>query len=278
MSRLSAAATAVAVVAAAVLAGAPAAQAQAQEQAQAQDGERVVIADGHVDLGPRVVNGKWVVQLRDDSGAEPVWREPGDVVLHVPDSVRTAVPDDPAYAFLGAAGSQVWVLPQAQGDGVVWPGWNTQDPSIAGLGGREVDWRLHGVTGPGEFQLFLNGNFGEPEVVFSGAKGFPQETGVELGTHAHGNWVFSAPGSYALDVEMAASDGRADRAVLRVHVGAGDPNEAFTVSVPAGETPSSNENAGEEQNQAPWPWIAGAAVVLLAIGFLVRRKVVGSRG
>ncbi|GAA2687319.1 MULTISPECIES: TIGR03773 family transporter-associated surface protein [Actinosynnema] len=282
MSRLIAAAAVVAAVAVAAIA--PAAQAQAQ----AQDGERVVIADGHVDLGPRVVDGKWVVQLRDDSGAEPVWREPGDVVLHVPDSVRTVVPDDPAYAFLGTAGSEVWVLPQAQSAGVVWPGWNTQDPSIAGSGGREVDWRLHGVTGPGGFELFLNGNFGKPEVVFSGAKGFPQETGVELGTHAHGNWVFTAPGSYALDVEMAAADGRADRAVLRVHVGGGDPNAAFAVTPPSGGAPTgeesaggesaSGESAGGEREQTPWPWIGGAAAAVLAIGFLLRRKVVRSRG
>ncbi|PSL52131.1 putative ABC transporter-associated repeat protein [Saccharothrix carnea] len=229
----------------------------------------VVIADGHVDLGPRLVDSRWTLQIRDDTGDGPVWREPADVVLQVADVAKTTVPDDPAYAFLGTPGTDVWVLPQVQDQRLVWPGWNTQDPSIAEVVGREVDWRLHGVEGPGRFELFLTGNFGAPETIFSSERPYPQETGVEAGTHVHGNWVFTAPGAYSLDVEMATVDGHADRATLRVHVGPGDPATAFTTEPsvpPSGATPA--QPAGPS-----WVWIAvGGVLVAGAVAAFVLRR------
>lgn len=232
----------------------------------------VVIADGHVDLGPRLVDGRWTLQLRDDTGEGPVWREPADVVLHVADAARTTVPDDPAYAFLGAPGGEVWVLPQVQDRRVVWPGWNTQDPSIAEVVGREVDWRLHGVEGPGRFELFLTGDFGAPATIFSSDRPYPQETGVEAGTHVHGNWVFTAPGAYSLDVEMATADGRGDRAVLKVHVGPGDPATAFPTAEPT--APPSGATEARPAEGLPWAWIALGGVLLApaAAALVVRSR------
>ncbi|WP_367127587.1 choice-of-anchor M domain-containing protein [Saccharothrix sp. HUAS TT1] len=241
----------------------------------------VVIADGHVDLGPRLVDGAWTLQLRDDTGAGPVWREPADVVLQVADAARTTVPDDPAYAFLGTPGADVWVLPQVQDQEVVWPGWNTQDPSIADVSGREVDWRLHDVRGPGRFELFLTGAFGAPETIFSSERPYPQETGVEAGTHVHGNWVFTAPGAYSLDVEMATAEGRGDRATLRVHVGPGDPAAAFAMtgqSAPPVDTTGQNVpppgTAGARPaGNPPWAWIAvGGVLAAGLVAALVARS------
>ncbi len=235
----------------------------------------VVIADGHVDLGPRLVDGAWTLQIRDDTGDGPVWREPADVVLQVADAARTTVPDDAAYAFLGTPGADVWVLPQVQDREVVWPGWNTQDPSIADVVGREVYWRLHGVEGPGRFELFLTGNFGAPEAIFSSDRPYPQETGVEAGTHVHGNWVFTAPGAYLLDVEMATDDDRADRATLKVHVGPGDPAEAFATTglgtPPSGPTEARTADAAKGP---PLVWIAvgGVLVVGVAAALVARSR------
>ncbi|MEU4448706.1 choice-of-anchor M domain-containing protein [Actinosynnema sp. NPDC050801] len=225
----------------------------------------VVIADGHVDLGPRLVDGRWVLQLRDDTGDGPVWREPADVVLQVADAAKTTVPDDPAYAFLGSPGGDIWVLPQVQDQEVVWPGWNTQDPSIAEVVGREVDWRLHDVEGPGRFELFLTGNFGTPETIFSSDRPYPQEIGVEAGTHVHGNWVFTAPGAYSLDVEMATADGRADRATLNVHIGPGDPATVFATT--AASTPPSDTTQARTTDAGgpPLVWLAVGGVLVAAV-------------
>jgi putative ABC transporter-associated repeat protein len=243
---------------------------------------RTVVADGHIDLGPRLVNGAWTVQIRDDTVSPAVWRDLSDVVVQVPDAARTQIPPDGTYGFLGRAGDPVWLLPQVQRPGVVWPGWNTQDPEVVAQAGREVTWRLNGMRGPGTFVLFLSGNFGAPEVIFASTRPYPQETGIELNTHAHGNWAFSAPGTYSLDIEMTGTtkDGRtlADRRTLRLHVGDGRPESAFdattTPTVAAGAGMSA-EPSTPPADPTPWGWIAaGVAVVVLGggIGVAVFRR------
>ena len=93
--------------------------------------ESAVIDTGHVDIGPRMVDGQWSVALRDDSGAHPVWRDPDRTVLRVSDAALMAAPTGSDYAFMGAqAGEQYYVVPQTQNPDVVWLGWNTQDPGV----------------------------------------------------------------------------------------------------------------------------------------------------
>jgi putative ABC transporter-associated repeat protein len=250
--------------------------------ALAQPGDdRQVIADGHVDMGPRFVDGKWTVQIKDDRTSPPSWRDLSDVVLQVPDAAKAQVPADPAYSFLGAAGNSVWLLPQVQRPGVLWPGWNTQDPQVASTVSREVTWKLHGVRGPGSFVLFLTGNFGAPQAIFDSTKAFPQETGVEINSHVHGNWTFSAAGTYLLDVEMSASanDGKAlaDRRTLRIHVGDNRPEAAFdvgttTTTVPPTTVPPSTTarddtvvTTTQQSSTPPW-WLIGVAIAILLSG------------
>ncbi|MEJ3742511.1 TIGR03773 family transporter-associated surface protein [Actinomycetes bacterium KLBMP 9797] len=259
---------------------------------------RTVVGDGHVDMGARFVNGTWTLQVRDDTVRPSVWRPLSDVVLHAVDAARTTVPTDERFAFLGAAGTPVWVLPQVQRSGVLWPGWNTQDPEVATTINREVTWTLHGVTGPGTFVLFLNGNFGAPQVIFDGTKPMPQQTGIEVNSHVHGNWVFTAPGSYLLDVEMTGTTigGQqvVDRDTLRIFVGGGDATTAFDAtpsaaasSAAVGPTPSgtgpppvrAGDSAGE--STAIWPWLAGGAAVLALLtigGVLTARRRRASSG
>ena len=194
----------------------------------------VVIEDGHVDIGPVLVEGKWRLQLRDDTGDAPVWRELSDVVLHAADAARVSVPAGEQYRFLGVEGTDVWLLPQAQAHGIVWPGWNTQHPSIVGEVQRSVSWQLHSVAGPGDFILFLTGSFGESTVLFSTRDPLPQSIAIELGTHVHGNWAFTAPGVYRLTMSMSgtrASGGLlSDTRELTVTVGDGAPGPSPTTA------------------------------------------------
>jgi len=192
---------------------------------------RTVIADGHVDMGPRLLGDEWTVQIRDDTGSPPVWRELADVVLHAVDQARIVVPGGGAFAFLGEPGDEIWVLPQTEQAGVLWPGWNTQHPSVVeGVAGN-VTWTLRGVSGPGAFKLFLTGSFGNPEVLFDTAEPLPQQLSIPPNTHAHGNWVFTEPGIYRLAVELSATaSGRqlSDTGTLTVVIGSGtDPATAF---------------------------------------------------
>jgi putative ABC transporter-associated repeat protein len=232
-------------------------------------GPRTVIADGHVDLGPRDLGGKWTIQVRDDTVEPAAWRDLPDVVLQAVDAARAEVPRDRAFAFLGRPGAAVWLLPQVQREGVLWLGWNTQDLSVAAEIEREVTWRLHGVRGPGRFALFSTQDFGAPAVLFSSARRFPQEIGIDADTHVHGNWAFSAPGTYLLDVELAATMRSAGavsaRDTLRIFVGEERPESAFSPTPP-------REDAGRG---GPWPVVAIgallAALVAAAVGFGSRR-------
>jgi putative ABC transporter-associated repeat protein len=266
---------------------APSAASSVQASEPTATGRRV-IGDGHVDMGARFVAGRWTIQVRDDTVRPAVWRNLTDVVLHAVDTAQIEVPGDPAFAFLGRPGSRVWVLPQVQQRGVLWPGWNTQDPQVTTAVNREVTWRLNSVTGPGRFALFVNGDFGAPRVLFNSAQPYPQQTGIDLNTHAHGNWVFSAPGTYLLDIDMSARtlDGRqvADRKLLRVFVGGGDATTAFAVAAPPGfpasPAPVAEPAAGARENTGPdvgisaWGWSLAAGVALIAIiGVAVTRAV-----
>jgi putative ABC transporter-associated repeat protein len=257
----------------------PAAQAAPEDVAAATGNERVVIADGHVDLGPRWAEDGWTVQLRDDTVTPATWRDLDDVVVQVVDAARTEIPSGEEFAFLGAAGAPVWVIPQVQAPGVIWPGWNTEDTEVAERVRREVTWTLHDVQGPGSLTVFLNVGLGEPEVVFDSRTDLPQSTGIEVNTHVHGNWAFSAPGSYLLDVEMSATtrDGEevSDRKALRVSVGDADPEQAFDLVAADVATDGGDASAVVSSSSSLALPIVGVALVVLVAGVafvLVRRR------
>ena len=157
---------------------------------------RTEISAGHVDMGPRFNNGKFELMLHDDHGETPVWRSLDEVIYRGSDKAILEVPNDPRYSFVGApAGSKVYVIPQTETKGVIWPGWNTQDPQLVSKLNRGVNLTLEQVSGPGTFSLYLeNGNFSAPQVLWSSTKSEPQKLWVEKNTHTHANWVFTAPG------------------------------------------------------------------------------------
>ncbi|MBU6530349.1 TIGR03773 family transporter-associated surface protein [Streptomyces mayonensis] len=262
----------------------PAAGAESADPGTA--GGRTVVGSGHVDIGPRFAEDGWTVQIRDDTAEPPVWRDTDDVVLQVRDTAKIQAPGGEEFGFLGAQGDEVWVVPQAQQEGVVWPGWNSQDPQVTATVDREVTWELTGVTGPGDFVLFLNGAFGTPEVVFDGSGKLPQETGIEVNSHVHGNWAFTEPGTYLLDVRMKATtkDGKAhdSRRTLHFSVGPQDPEKAFTAAGSDASGPDPTRSAsgvraeassgGGDSSSAPLWWGTGAAVVAAGAGLFVLQR------
>jgi putative ABC transporter-associated repeat protein len=208
----------------------PPAAANTAKARSAATGSRRVISDGHVDMGPQLSGSELRIRVRDDTGTPPVWRELADVVLHIKDNAKTTVPA--GADFLGKPGETIWLLPQAQQAGIVWPGWNTQHESVVTGTRGNVTWTLAGVDGPGRFTLFLTGSFGNADVLFDSAKSLPQRLAIPPNTHAHGNWAFSKPGLYRLAVQMSATTtaGRAvtDSKTLTIAVGDNtDPDSGF---------------------------------------------------
>ena len=285
-------------VAAACLPAAPAAAAapapspsgagQSLDPDQAEARGRAVLETGHVDIGPRLRDGRWTIQIHDDHAVPSVWREPADTVLRVRDTARQPVPDDEAYAFLGEKpGTEVHVVPQTEKQGVVWIGWNTQDPGVLGAISRGVTLTLRGVQGPGNVTVFLqSGNLGAPKVLWSSAKSYPQPMWVETNTHTHANWVFGKPGTYLLAVDVTAdlADGSAATAgaVLRLAVGDGtEPDFDTAFTAPLASAPASAAAAASDQPRSGTPGalvLAGAGIVgALIVVVVVRQAAVRRR-
>ncbi|MCC3763116.1 TIGR03773 family transporter-associated surface protein [Glycomyces sp. TRM65418] len=235
-----------------------------------------VVGDGHVDIGPRFVDGEWTVQLRDDRAAESVWRDLADTVVHVPDAARFPIPEGD-YGFLGEPGREIYMLPQVQASGIVWPGWNTQDPSVIEAVPGSVDWNLTAVDGPGAFTLFLTGTFGGADILFDSADALPQTVAVPRNTHAHGNWTFSEAGIYRLSIEFTATtaDGETvtDSAEIQLAVGdATDPSDACTGggSGSGGDDDEDDEGGFLPTTGTGWLlWGLGAAALAVIVGAVI---------
>lgn len=249
--------------------------------------DQAVLSNGHVDIGPRYVDGAWTLLVHDDHVAPPVWRTMPTTVFQVSDASLTTVPDNPDYAFLPAEpGTDVHVVPQAQQPDVIWVGWNTQDPTVMDSIDRGATLTLRGVEGPGDVVMFLqSGTLGAPEVLWDTREPYPQDIWVEVNTHTHANWVFSEPGVYLVEVEVSADlvSGQAetDTQVLRFAVGNATSTEAAFaaeyISAPGGEpgettTPAADDAAGSGADDGPAPVLlvaAGAATVLVAVLVIV---------
>lgn len=189
------------------------------------------IKSGHMDIGPRVIDGKWQLAVRDDSRETPVWRSPESIVFRLPDQAMLTVPEGGAYDFTGAnSGEKVHVVPQTQIPGVPWLGWNTQSPEVSRSVQKGVNLSLVGAQGPGNVNVYLeSGNFKKPIQLWDKRQPFPQSIWVDLNTHTHANWVFTKPGIYKLAIAASATglDGQVRKAigVFRFAVGDAVPTD-----------------------------------------------------
>lgn len=215
---------------------------------------RTEISAGHVDMGPRFNNGKFELMLHDDHGESPVWRSLDEVIYRGSDKAILEVPNDPRYSFVGApAGSKVYVIPQTETKGVIWPGWNTQDPQLVSKLNRGVNLTLEQVSGPGTFSLYLeNGNFSAPQVLWSSTKSEPQKLWVEKNTHTHANWVFTAPGEYLLKVTASAelSDGSTVTDTRYLKFAVGDSASADALYAMEAQARGSSNSASSASSDA----------------------------
>ena len=251
------------------------------------------ISAGHVDLGPRLIDGQWRAGLRHDAESGAVWRDPNQTVLRVSDAAIMTAPDSADYSFLAdVAGKPVHVIPQTQNPSVVWLGWNTQDPAVTATIDRGLTMRVGPVSGPGRAWLFLqSGTFGKP-LLLADSGAAPGDVWIDSGTHVHANWAFSAPGTYTATVTFLGTTtaGEAVNAstTLRFAVGdAASASEALAMAAPSGsgsgsavpsvgasQGPASSESTSSspEGGLPDWAFIAiivSVALSLLVIGALV---------
>lgn len=251
------------------------------------EGEATISA-GHVDIGPRFVDGEWTLLARDDTVVPSVWRSLDETALRVSDAAVLEVPDDPNYDFIGVdPGTPVHVIPQIEKADVVWMGWNTQEPEVMERIDRGATLTLRNVEGPGELTMFVqSGNLGVPEVLWDSTEPGPQPMFIEVNTHAHANWVFSEPGVYLVELEFAADlvDGSrvSDTRALRLAVGdATSIDEALSASyTPSPASAGGTETAAateEEGGSGSGLWLGALVGALALLAGLIVVQVRGGR-
>ncbi|MEV8147403.1 TIGR03773 family transporter-associated surface protein [Arthrobacter sp. NPDC080073] len=202
------------------------------------DSGATILNVGHVDVASRLIDGKLRTLIKDDTTGDTTYRDPSRTVLQLRPGAETTVPGADAFRFLGKAGARVWQVEEVQHEGLLWPGWSTEQID-RGLIPGGVDWKLDRVQGPGEFALYQSGVFGVPNVLFNTRDGV---TGADRFTipdhvHAHGTWTFSAEGVYCLGFTRSAALANGARvsdafvlayAVGKVNVKGIDPAACFT--------------------------------------------------
>ena len=225
-----------------------------QETAYANEGNQpVMIQAGHADFGPTLIDGKWKLKIRDDTGDEPVWRDPENVVFKLGGNSIIPMPDDAAYSFIGEKpGTKLYVIPQTQNPDVPWLGWNTQEGGVLNELDRGANLSLEGVSGPGKLHVYLENGNNNPQQLWDSTKGYPQNSWIETNAHTHVNWVFSKPGIYHVKLTFSGKlkNGRAvsDTRVLNFAVGDNtDPNAALGAGAAAGA--SGDEGNEEDQDE-----------------------------
>ena len=228
-------------------------------------GEASEISVGHVDLGPRLIDGQWRAGLRHDAETGAVWRDPNQTVLRVADAAIMTAPDSADYPFLAdVAGKPVYVVPQTQNPGVVWLGWNTQDPAVTATIDRGLTMRVGPVSGPGRAWLFLqSGTFGKP-LLLADSGAVPGDVWIDSGTHVHANWAFSAPGTYTATVTFlgttTAGEAVSASTTLRFAVGdAASASEALAMAAPAAAPADGASASSAASSSGAAPASSGAA-------------------
>lgn len=212
----------------------------------------VQIARGHLDVRLTQATGEngttYGLAVKDDSltaARTSVLRTLGSTTLAVAPNARFVRPaslSDASYDVLGPVGAATYVLPETQNSDIVWPGLSTEGIDYAALP-EGADLTLHLAQAPAGARVafFQGGTFGAGATVhFDSTKGDGVVHTTEA-THMHGNWVFSAPGTYRIEVGA-----RSGQRVLA------EP-QAFTVIVRGGHHEQPDPAPGDPPAPAPSP-------------------------
>ncbi|WP_237222849.1 TIGR03773 family transporter-associated surface protein [Rothia nasimurium] len=162
------------------------------------DALAMALADGQLDL----------FTYADLPGAPRTRLDPAQTVFNLQDRAETRVSVPAGFDFLGADGSTIWLAPQTQVAGVLWPGWNTEGIRPGELAGDKLTLELVKTKAPegGAVEVFQSSPFGT-ERVFSSREKLPTLQ-QPVGSHVHANWAFTATGAYELTFRASAT--RAD--------------------------------------------------------------------
>jgi surface-anchored protein len=175
---------------------------------------QAVKTEGHTDYGVAYDPDldEWDIHIHDEVNLVE-YSPPTGAVLYVKPEAHTTVPNDPAYSFLGTAGSDVWILPKAQDPALLFLGFGAEEIADGTFKSNQFTIHLRQVVGPGNFTIYDQDSFGNPVLWMSSADGISSNDFRVLpsGAHSHVNSAFSKPGAYTVYFEAMAyreSDGQ----------------------------------------------------------------------
>ena len=170
----------------------------------------VTINNGHVDLRAMEVDGKFSVALGDDSrqhAKESVLRTINSTTLEVTKLAKVKregnVLADESYDVLAPKGSELYVLPQGQQPGRVWPGFSSEAlDRVKYPDGATMT--LTPVSAPEGGKWFAyTENLGAINRMYASSEK-ASDVPLPPGTHMHTAWAFTKPGTYTIDVTARA--------------------------------------------------------------------------
>lgn len=159
----------------------------------------VALDTGHVDVfGVAYEDGAFDLHLHDETN--DVEYAPSEALVVAKSAAKTTVPADPAYAFLGAPGAPVWVLPEIEDPNLLWPGIATEEVEPGVFVEGSLHLRVLSVCGPDDFSIFTTDAVGAPNVLVDSGDGLPDRIDLASGSHLHANWAFESAGQYSVTV------------------------------------------------------------------------------
>lgn len=173
----------------------------------------VELHNGHLDVGPRPDgNGGLEMVVKDDTrehAKKQVIRDPEKVALMVPESASAVrgehVFADPSYDFLGDYGTKLWVLPQVQVQGLVWPGFSTEAlPTDEFPNGATLMIEPESAPEGSKWWAFTSG-LGQLDEVLASSEG-PVDLHYKRPSHVHVSWAMTKPGIYKIKMGARATD------------------------------------------------------------------------
>jgi surface-anchored protein len=164
-----------------------------------------VLSVGHTDIAVNYENNIWNLNIGYDVTGEEF--PAASVLLRVNPLAQTVVPNNPAFSFLGTAGSPVWILPQAEDPNLLFLGYGADGLPDGAFVGNQVQVTLRGITGPGQFAEFELDSFGNPIVFMNTRDGISAADHFDLtaGGDAHTAWAFSQPGRYTISLDASGT-------------------------------------------------------------------------
>ncbi|GGH66875.1 choice-of-anchor M domain-containing protein [Rothia aerolata] len=191
-----------------------------------------------------------------------------DIAFYLPDNPATRMRVPAGYEFIAAEGQQVWFAPQNQIQGVLWPGWNTQDISPGEVAGDSLTMELVGAETPqgGSVEIFQSPQLGQdgPVRIWSSDENFKSYQ-QPVNSHVHANWAFTQKGIYKLTFRVSGTlvDGTpvSDQQTYVFGVGEKPQDGAVETPSPAATTPAAPVEPSAPAETAPPASVAPAAPV-----------------